>query len=173
MKVLLIVIAVIIIAILILLVVLLIRAGRRGYQKYSGLERQRNSAKLSRVAGADRLKSAEQKLVAAQRELAGRGAYDQAQEVERQRIRLSTQADRLRHATYGYSPVGSANPVHETELADLQQWDADTIADAQALVEIADDICRTATDGQRPDLGPLKSSLDLLQDSLDRRQAAS
>jgi hypothetical protein len=173
MKLLLIIIAIAVIVVLVLLAIVLLKGGRRTYQKYSGMERQRGAAKQSRVAGADRLKSAERKLVEAQRELSARGAYSDAQAIDRQRMRLSTQADRLRHATYGYSPVGSANPVREAELAQLQKRDADTIADAQALVDIADDICRAASDGQSPDLRPLKSSLDLLQESLDRRRAAS
>ena len=173
MKLLLIIIAIAVIVVLVLLAIVLLRGGRRSYQKYTGMERQRGAAKQSRVAGADRLKSAERKLVEAQRVLVGRGAYDEAQAVERQRMRLSTQADRLRHATYGYSPVGSTNPVHEAELAELQQRDADTIGDAQGIADIAENVCRAATEGLNPDLGPLKSSIDLLQESLDRRKAAS
>jgi hypothetical protein len=58
-------------------------------------------------------------------------------------------------------------------LADLQQRDSDTIGDAQGIAEFAEAIrCRTA-DGTSPDLGPLASALDLLQESLDRRKAVN
>ncbi len=173
MKVLVIVLLVALVAVLGLLVVILVRGARRGYQRYTGLERQRDSAKQSRVAGADRLKSAERKLIEAQRQLGTWGAHTEAQSIERLRSRLSTLADRLRYATYGYSPLGSSNPVREGELAELQQRDADTIADAQAIRDLAEEICGRATDGETPDLGPLAAALDLLQESLDRRRAAS
>ncbi len=173
MKTLIIVLLVLLVAALIVLAVVLVRLARRGYQRYTGLERQRDSAKQSRVAGADRLKGAERRLVEAQRVLGARRAHSDAQDVERLRSRLSTLADRLRYATYGYSPLGSANPVRENELAEIQQNDADTIADAQAIRDTADEICRRASAGETPDLVPLASALDLLQESLDRRRAAS
>lgn len=170
MKVLIIVLVVLVLIVLAILGVVVVRWVRRTYQRYSGLERQRDSAKASRVSGADRLKSAERKLVEAQRAL---GVGAEAQAIERQRTRLSTLADRLRHATYGYSPIGSANPVGAGELADLQQRDADTIADAQGIADLAEDIRQNALTGQTPNLSPLTAALDLLQESLDRRRAVS
>jgi len=169
-KVLIVILLALLVVVLVLLAVVLFRWGRRSYQHYSGLERQRDSAKQSRVAGADRLKTAERKLVEAQRDLAVLGKHAEAQEIERQRFRLSTLADRLRHAVYGYSPVGSPRPVREEELAELQQRDTDSIADSQMIADLAHEIRQGAATGSNPDLGSLTSALDLFQESLDRRR---
>ncbi len=166
-----IVLVVVLIVVLGLVAVVLARAGRRGWQRYGGLERQRDSAKESRVRGADRLKRAERNLVEAQRALVERNELAAAQTIEGQRKHLSTLADRLRYATYGYSPLGSNRPVGEQELADLQQRDADTIADAQTIVEHTEAVRTAAKSGETPDLSMLSTALDDLSDSLDRRRA--
>ena len=153
------------------LAVFVARWGRRSYQRYSGLERQRTSAKQSREAGADRLKSAERLLIEAQRDLVARDEHGQAQAIERLRSRLSTLADRLRHATYGYAPLGSPNPIQEEELAELQQRDAETTSDAQMITELTEKIRNTARESEAPDLQPLESALDSLLAALDRRKA--
>jgi hypothetical protein len=155
------------------LAIVVVRGGLRGYQKYSGLEHQRGSAKQSREVGKARLKGAERNLVEAQRELASRGDYASAQSVERLRSKLSTLADRLRYATYGYSPIGSQNPVREAELADLQERDADTIGDAQRITDLALTVKDACTAGQTPDLQPLQLAVDQLADTLDRRRTTN
>jgi hypothetical protein len=160
---------ILVVVVLILLAVVLVRLSRRSYQRYTGLERQRASAKQSRETGADRLKTAERYLIEAQRELVGLGKHREAQSIEAMRLPLSTLADRLRHATYGYSPIGSPNPVHEAELADLQERDADTILDAQTIVDLADNVRTTARNDETPDLQGLQLALDRLRTSLDRR----
>lgn len=165
--------AIILVVLLVLLGIVLVRFGRRSYQRNSGLERQRGAAKQSRMSGFDRLKGAERQLVAAQRELVQRGAPDEAQAIERLRSQMSTLADRLRYATYGYAPLDSASPIREAELGDLQQRDANTIADAQQIADVAEVVHRSAADGRSLDLLPLRSALDLLQESLDRRKAVN
>lgn len=172
-----------VIVIVILLVVLIVglvlaavaagRFGRRSYQRYSGLEHQRASAKQSRDAGVDRLKDAERDLVRAQRELITRGQHQDAQAVERLRVRLSTAADRHRYATYGYAPLGSPNPLQEAELAELQARDADTITAAQMITDLAAQASTTAAEGTTPDLGPLEAAIDHLVATLDRRKAVT
>src|SRR5437016_1159743 len=82
------------------------RFARRAYQRYSGLEQQRAAAKRSRDRGVDRLKDAERELVRAQRELIASGHHQDAQAIERLRLRVTTAADRHRYATYGYAPLG-------------------------------------------------------------------
>jgi hypothetical protein len=157
----------------VLLAVVLLRGGQRTYQKYSGLDRQRTAAKQSRETGADRLKTAERHLVVAQRELVGRKEFTQSQEIERLRTQVSTLVDRLRHATYGYSPIGSANPIKEAELAELQERDSEMIIDAQAISELAEQVQSAAAAGESPDLGILSSALENLRATLDRRRAVN
>jgi hypothetical protein len=153
--------------------IIVVRFSRRSYQRYTGLERQRFSAKRSRETGADRLKTAERYLIETQSELAGRGKHGEVQSIEAVRLTLSTLADRLRHATYGYSPIASPNPVDEAELADLQERDADTILDAQAILDAAEKVRTVARSGEVPDLRALQGLIDRLRTSLDRRRAVN
>jgi type II secretory pathway pseudopilin PulG len=176
MTVVIVILVILVIAVLAAAILLLVvggRWGRRSYQRYSGLERQRDSAKQARVAGSDRLKEAERHLVEAQRELVARSQTVEAQGIERLRTRLSTMADQHRHATYGYAPLGSPDPIRETELAEVQERDSETIGDADAIVELAADINTSAQRGEVPDLQPLAVALDRLRTSLERRMATS
>ncbi len=174
MKIVIVVLLIAIVLVLALLSVVVVRRGRRSYQRYGGLERQRASARQARETGADRLKDAERHLIEAQRDLAGRGQYGQAQELERLRARLPALADRLRHATYGYAPLGSPNPIREEELADLQQRDADMIPDAQMIVDLAEGIRDAVRAGEAPpDLRGLEMALDRFRGSLDRRKTVN
>lgn len=154
-----------------LLVIIMTRWGRRSYQRYSGLERQRAAAKQSRDAGVDRLNDAERHLVAAQRELISRGEHTPAQAIERLRTRLSTMADRHRYATHGYAPLSSANPVQEAELAELQERDSEAITDAQMISDLSEGVEKSSRDGGTPDLGQLESALDHFTATLDGRKA--
>jgi hypothetical protein len=163
-----------VVAVLVLLVVVIVRFGRRSYQRYSGLEHQRGAAKQARETAADRLKNAERHLIEAQRELIARREYDGGQAIEHLRTRLSTLADRLRHATYGYSPVGSPNPIREAELAELQERDSETITEAQIILELAQQVNSGARDGENPpDLKPLRAAVDHLLATLDRRRTVT
>jgi hypothetical protein len=173
MKIVIIVLLIAVLAAIACLAVVVARWGRRSYQRYSGLERQRASAKQARDAGADRLKDAERHLIEAQQDLAARGEYSRAQDVERLRTRLSTLADRHRYATYGYAPLGSPNPVREAELAQLQQRDADVITDAQAITELAEGVRDRVRDGAVADLRPLEAALERLRAAMDRRKAVN
>ena len=173
MKLIIILLILVIVVVLILALAVILRGGVRGYQKYSGLESQRSSAKQSRDLGADRLKNAERQLVQAQRALSSRHEYERAQDIELLRRRLSTLSDRLRHATYGYSPLGSKNPIREAELVDLQRRDADTIEDAQRILELSESVRHSVANQETIDLSILESSLESLSTSLDRRGATN
>lgn len=82
-------------------------------------------------------------------------------------------AVRHRHAIYRYAHLGAPYLVREAELADLQRRDADTIADAQAIADLARIVRDAARDGDAPDLHPLQDALDELETTLDRRKAAN
>lgn len=170
MKILVVILIMLFLAILGLLTVIALRGGRRGYQKYSGLQRQRGSAKQTRMAGYDRLMSAERHLVEAQREMSGRGEHGGAQEIEKLRVPLSTLADRLRSAEYGYTPLGSDNPVREAELAEIQARDADIMTETETISNLTREIRDQSRDAQVPDLRTLATALDHLRESLDRRR---
>jgi hypothetical protein len=63
--------------------------------------------------------------------------------------------------------------MHEAELAELQERDAETITEAQMILELSGQVLSTARDGESPDLGPLRSALDHLLATLDRRRAVN
>lgn len=171
MKTLLVIVLVLIIVALLVVAIGVWRFGRRSYQRYTGLEGQRAAAKSARDAGVDRLKEAEQQLVRAQRELVSRGQHEEAQRIERLRVRLSTAADRHRFALHGYAPLGDPNPIREAELAELQARDSETITDAQLVNDLAKAVNSSATGEDMPDLGSLESAIDHLVATLDRRKA--
>lgn len=176
MKTLLIIVVILVVLLIVGLVVAAVAAGRfgrRSYQRYSGLEHQRAAAKQARDAGVDRLKEAERHLVTAQRELISRGQHEDAQAIERLRVRLSTAADRHRYATHGYAPLGAPNPVREAELAELQARDSETISDAQLISDLASQAATTSASGATPDLGSLQAAVDHLVATLDQRKAAT
>lgn len=170
MKTLLIILVVLAVVVVALLLLVLGRGVRRGTQRYIGLERQRDSAKSSRVAGSERLKKAERSLVEAQRVIGVGGRGPDLRAIERQRLRIASLADQLRYASYGYSAIGAAEPVREPELAELQLQDADLNANAQSVAELADDFRRAVVAGELPTLDPLVSALDLFQEDLERRR---
>ena len=122
------------------------------------------------MAGTDRLKGAERHLIDAQRQLTIRGETDLAQTIEVLRVRLSTLADRLRYATYGYSPIASPTPMREAEIGLLQERDIETITDAQMIGDLAAQVRSIVQSGQTPELEPLRTALDELQTTLDRRR---
>jgi hypothetical protein len=169
MKTVIVILVVVVLVLLALLAVVAARFARRSYQRYSGMEHQRGSAKQARLASVDRLKDAERLLVTAQRALAERSGHVEAGQVERLRLRISTAADRLRYASYGYSPLGSPDPVREPELERLQQNDTSSITDAERIAELARRASTEADTGAALELEPLRSALDLIEESLDRR----
>lgn len=171
MKTLIIILLVAILVAVVVLVVFVARRGQRSYQRYSGLERQRASAKQSRDAGVDRLKDANGYLVETQRTLIARGDHGAAQDVERLRSKLATMTDRTRFATHGYAPLDSPNPVREEELAELQAHDAETITDAQLVTDLCQQLSAAAHAGETLDLQPLESALGHLSSRLDARKA--
>jgi hypothetical protein len=169
MKTVVVILVIIALVLLALLAAVAARFARRSYQHYSGLEHQRGSAKQARLASVDRLKDAERSLVTARRELAERSGHVEAGQLERLRLRISTLADRLRYASYGYSPLGSPDPIREPELERLQQKDSSAITDAEHIAELARRVATDADTGAAPDLEPLRSALDLFEESLDKR----
>jgi type II secretory pathway pseudopilin PulG len=148
------VLVILVIVALVLVAVLVTRFGRRNYQRYSGLERQASAAKRARDAGADRLKSAERHLVEAQRELVTIGEHDQVQAIERLRTRLSTLADRLRYAAYGYSLLGSPNPGARGRARRAAGTRRRDDHGDQSIVELSEHVSSTAEPGRSPTSNP-------------------
>ena len=173
MKLALIVVLVFVVIALAFLVVVLVRYARRSYETYSGREHQRDANKRLRVSGADRLSEADRLLVEAQHSIVARGDHAGAQAIELIRTPLSTLADRLRYAVYGYTPMGASDPVKEEELAELQARDADLLGDADVITELARDLAMQARIATPFDLKPLTEALDRLRASLDRRRTVN
>lgn len=170
------IIAVLVIAVVVaemLVAVIAARWGRRSYQRYSGLERRRAAAKRGRLAGADRLLGAGQYLTEAQRLLADAGGYQQAQAIERSRIRLSTMADRHRRATYGYAPLGSPNPIRKPNLPTCSNATPTPSPTPRPSPSWPRSSATRPGQDARPACGSCKGALDDLEMALNRRKAAT
>jgi hypothetical protein len=166
----LIIVGVVVVLLLIALLVALVRIGRRGWQRYSGLERQRASAKAYRVDGADRLKVAERRMTELERALASEGRLETMQAAEQLRRRLSTCCARFRHAEYGWTPIGAHRPVRETEMSELQERDADLMGDADRIAELVTSLHSSARDDGNLDLEILQTAIEEFESALDRRR---
>jgi hypothetical protein len=60
--------------------------------------------------------------------------------------------------------------MREAEISQLQERDAETISDAQMIADLAEQVRSVASSGQAPELQPLRTALDDLQTTLDRRR---
>jgi hypothetical protein len=166
-----IIIVVVVVALIVIAIALFAALGKRQYQRYKGLERQRGSAHEARKAGVTRLDEANQKLLRAQRALVDNGRHADAEEVERIRRRLVTATDRHRYTSQGYAPLASDAPVRESELAELQVRDAELVGDSEIVLVAADDVeARSRSEGKL-DVSALAAAVDELTHALDRRKA--
>lgn len=173
MKVLVIILAVLVVVVLALLLVVLSKGVRRAIQRFVGLEHQRDSAKASRVEGAEHLKRAERSLIETQGIVGVSSDRSHLRALERERLRITTLADQFRHATYGYTEIGAANPVRESELAQLQLQDANLSAETSRVAALAEDIRKAALAGEPLSFDSLVATLDLVEVALEQRKAAN
>lgn len=150
--------------------VVLVRGIRSVYQKYDSDEKLRHSNKVARNASFDRLRICERVLLEVQREAVANGEHGTALSIERRLSKLRSIADRLRYGRYGYTPVAALDPIHQDELAALQEGDADAMIDAQALIVQVQALQEMiSVDGEPPDLSAIDATIDRLESHLSRR----
>jgi hypothetical protein len=116
-----------------------------GFNGYIERENRRASDKLIRESIADRFEQQWQRISSLQTELISSGGIMYVDDLERAAIKLRQFIDRIRHASYGYSPFFDAVKIREEELTKVYEYDL-------ALLDSVDEISR-AVDNVETSIG--------------------
>jgi hypothetical protein len=116
-----------------------------GFNGYVERENRRAADKILREAVANRFEELWQRISSIQNDLISTGGLEFIDDLERSAIKIRQFIDRIRHASYGYSPFFNATKVKEEELANVYEFDL-------ALLENADIVGR-AIDNVESSLG--------------------
>ena len=106
-----------------------------GFNGYVERENRRAADKILREAVANRFEELWQRISSIQNDLISTGGLEFIDDLERAAIKIRQFIDRIRHASYGYSPFFNATKVKEEELANVYEFDL-------ALLETADGVGR-------------------------------
>ena len=119
-----------------------------GVGVYRDREGIREADKQVRVFVAEQLHGLLRELEPAQRRLADAGRREPLPPLDRIARQLSTLADRIRYASYGFAGVFAAQKIRERELAALHGFDLQLL---QALPELRSRIQAAADAAERDD----------------------
>ena len=95
-----------------------------GFNGYVERENRRAADKILREAVADRFEELWQRISSIQTDLISAGGLEYMDDIERAAIKIRQFIDRIRHASYGYSPFFNATKVNEAELAKVYEFDS-------------------------------------------------
>lgn len=140
-----------------------------GYEGYSEHEDRREADKELRDAVAAAFESQSDRLARAQERVLSSGDFDSLEVMDKARARLQHLAERIRHATYGYSGFFDRTKRYGLpELDRLYAFDlelangVDKIGEMIAQIGVADDVGEQAN--------TLLRKLDELHETFDQRQ---
>jgi hypothetical protein len=119
-----------------------------GVGAYQDREGMREADKQVRVYLAGQLHSLLRELEPAQRRLADAGRLERLPSLDRIARRLSTLADRIRYASYGFAGVFAAQKIREPELAALHGFDLRLV---ESLPELSSRLRAAAEAADRDD----------------------
>lgn len=94
-----------------------------GFKGYVERENRRAADKILREAIADRYEELWKRISSLQTDLISTGGLEFIDDIERAAIKIRQFIDRVRHASYGYSPFFNATKVNEEELANVYEFD--------------------------------------------------
>lgn len=119
-----------------------------GFSGYVERENRRAADKILREAIADRYEELWQRISSLQTDLISSGGLEYIDDVERAAIKLRQFIDRIRHASYGYSPFFNATKVNEEELAKVYEYDLALLEEVDVVARAVDNIeSSIGTDG--------------------------
>jgi hypothetical protein len=144
-----------------------------GFSGYMERQARRDSDKLLRDTLADRIEQQWQRISSLQRDFIKHGEISLVGDAEGAAIKLRTFADRVRHASRGYSGLFDAVKINEAELARLYQYDA-------AMLDLVDEISQAidtvetsmGSDGLPAALRHLEAQSQKCIDTFDQRESA-
>lgn len=111
-----------------------------GFKGYVERENRRAADKILREAIADRYEELWKRVSSLQTDLISTGGLEFIDDIERAAIKIRQFIDRIRHASYGYSPFFNATKVNEEELAKVYEYDLALLENYDVLSRAVDNI---------------------------------
>jgi hypothetical protein len=119
-----------------------------GFKGYVERENRRAADKILREAIADRYEELWKRVSSLQTDLISTGGLEFIDDIERAAIKIRQFIDRVRHASYGYSPFFNATKVNEEELANVYEYDLALLENFDIVSRAVDNIeASLGTDG--------------------------
>jgi hypothetical protein len=119
-----------------------------GFKGYVERENRRAADKILREAIANRFEDLWQRVSSIQNDLISSGGLEFIDDLERAAIKIRQFIDRIRHASYGYSPFFNATKVNEEELAKVYEFDLALLENADVVGRAIDNVeSSLGTDG--------------------------
>lgn len=111
-----------------------------GFKGYVERENRRAADKILRDAIADRYEELWKRISSLQTDLISTGGLEFIDDIERAAIKIRQFIDRVRHASYGYSPFFNATKVNEDELANVYKFDLALLEGFDAVSRAVDNV---------------------------------
>jgi hypothetical protein len=119
-----------------------------GFSGYVERENRRAADKVLREAIADRFEEMWQRISSIQTDLISSGGLEFIDDIERAAIKIRQFIDRIRHASYGYSPFFNATKINEEELSKVYEFDLALLENGDGVARAIDNIeSSIGTDG--------------------------
>jgi len=142
-----------------------------GFSGYMERQNRRDSDKLLRDTVAERFEEQWQRISALQRDFISQGEIAYVDDLEAAAIKLRAFIDRVRRATRGYSGLFDAVKINETELAQLYQYDASLLNQADEVSRAIDNVeASVGSDGLPAAIRNLSTVAQQSVQAFDRRE---
>jgi hypothetical protein len=142
-----------------------------GFSGYMERQNRRDSDKLLRDTVAERFEEQWQRISALQRDFISQGEIAYVDDLEAAAIKLRAFIDRVRRATRGYSGLFDAVKINETELAQLYQYDASLLNQADEVGRAIDNVeASVGSDGLPAAIRNLSTVAQQSVQAFDRRE---
>lgn len=119
-----------------------------GFNGYVERENRRAADKILREAIADRFEELWHRISSLQTDLISTGGLEFIDDMERAAIKIRQFIDRVRRASYGYSPFFNATKINEEELASVYEYDLSLLENVDVVSRAIDNLeASLGTDG--------------------------
>jgi hypothetical protein len=146
-----------------------------GYRGYKEKELMRETDKLIRNAVFRNMKEASEAIRTVYRKtLNDFGLSSEARQLERLSIKSDALAEKIRHATHGYSPLMNVLKVDEEALMRLMEFDAGLADDVNELMDNIKSVEKEMYNSKviPEDIGKIEHALGVLGETFDKRNEA-
>ena len=141
-----------------------------GFKGYIERENRRAADKVLRETIADRFDELWKRVSGVQTELVHSGGLEFIDDLERAAVKLRQFTDRIRTASYGYSPFFNALKVNEEELLKVYEFDAALLDNVDTISRAIDNIeASIGSDGLPAAIRQLVSLSQQMVDIFNRR----